>query len=318
MVYTKYVKDFLHHLLFPRESNNHRAKLLHHSTLFFLTVFFFAAGLLITPLQKSHPDILGVSTNISLDQLLQLTNKQRTDNGLAPVTLNSELANAAAGKAQDMLTKNYWAHFAPDGGTPWGFIHGAGYQYIYAGENLARGFNTADEVVNAWMASPGHRENILSPNYKEIGFAIRSGNLTGEDTTLVVQMFGSRATTTEPVAQVQEVTPIPTTIPVASGTAKVVPTVVTAPIIVVTPTAIPLQNTQQVAAVQTTPLVNTKPFAQHIVGILLLMIIVVFAIDLILIKRRRIVRLVSHNLDQIIYLTIIFIALIIIARGAIL
>ena len=323
MVYTGYVKDFLHHILFPRETNNHRAKLLHHSTLFSLTLFFFVAGLLISPLQKSHPDILGVSTNISVDRLLELTNKQRADNGLSPLSLNSQLSNAAAGKAQDMLTKNYWAHFAPDGGTPWGFIHGAGYQYIYAGENLARGFNTADEVVSAWMASPGHRENILSSNYKEIGFAIQSGSLTGEDTTLVVQMFGSRAET--PAPEPQQVAVVPTAVPlqarrVASSSAAA-PT--TAPLILVTPTpvispTIPPAVPQQVAAVQNQPLVNTKPFAQNILSLILTLFIIVLIGDIIIVKRRKIVRIVSHNLDHIIYLSIIFVALFIIARGAIL
>lgn len=319
MVYTEYVKDFLHHLLFPRETNNHRPKLLHHSTLFLLTLFFLAGGLFITPLQKSHPTILGVSTNISIDRLLELTNKQRTYNGLSALTLNSELSNAAAGKAQDMFTKNYWAHFAPDGGTPWGFIHGAGYQYIYAGENLARGFNTADEVVSAWMASPGHRENILSPNYKEIGFAVKSGSLTGEDTTLVVQMFGSRAETTAPeqpqaVIQSPTATPVPSTSAAAPTTA---PLIVTTPTPIIEPTSIP-HAPQEVAAVQNQPLINTKPFAQNLLGIIIMLFIIVLIGDIIIVKRKKIVRIVSHNLDHIIYLSIIFIALVIIARGAIL
>lgn len=324
MVYTKYVKDFLHHLLFPRESNNHRAKLLHQSSLFFLILFFFFGGLFITPLQKSHPNILGVSTNISLDRLLELTNQQRTTNGLPPLASSAQLSQAAAGKAQDMLTKNYWAHYAPDGGTPWGFIHGAGYQYIYAGENLARGFSTADEVVNAWMASPGHRENILSQNYKEVGFAIQSGNLTGEDTTVVVQMFGSRSTTVQAQAP-QSVTqsPTPTLLPVRTAVTSPTATLSSIPLIVITPTPqlsptlVPIAP-KAVAAIQNKPLVNTKPFAQNIIAIVLSLFILVLIGDVIIIKRKKIVRIVSHNLDHIIYLTIIFIALLIMARGAIL
>jgi hypothetical protein len=321
VVYTGYVKDFLHHILFPRETNNHRAKLLHHSSLFFLTLFFFIGGLIISPLQKSHPDVLGVSTNISIDRLFQLTNEQRKANGLSVLTLNSQLSNGAAGKAQDMFTKNYWAHFAPDGGTPWGFIHGAGYQYIYAGENLARGFNTADEVVSAWMASPGHRANMLSSNYKEIGFAVQSGSLTGEDTTLVVQFFGSRTETTAPVRQ-QESIQIPTVtsapaLRVSSASPTAVPLIVVTPTSVASPTLTP-SNPQQVAAVQNQPLVNTKPFAQNLVSLLIMLFILVLIGDIIIVKRRNIVRIVSHNLDHIIYLSIIFIALLIIAKGAIL
>jgi hypothetical protein len=315
------VKDFLHHILFPRETNNHRAKLLHHSSLFFLTLFFFIGGIAINPLQKSHPGILGVSTNISIDRLLELTNKERAGNGLTPLSLNAQLSNAAAGKGQDMLTKDYWAHFSPDGGTPWGFINGAGYQYLYAGENLARGFNTADEVVAAWMASPGHKENILSPNYKEIGFSIQSGKLTGEETTLVVQMFGSRVDAPEPVREVAEivspsVTPIPRNrVGIASPT--VAPLIVVTPTPLISPTPFPTIP-QQVAAVQNQPLVNTKPLAQNIISLLLVIFIIVLVGDVVIVKRKNIVRIVSHNLDHIIYLSIIFIALVIIAKGAIL
>ena len=68
-----------------------------------------------------------------------------------------------------MFSKNYWAHFAPDGSTsPWDFIHQSGYNYIFAGENLAKGFTDANSVVAAWMNSPSHRENILSNKYKDV------------------------------------------------------------------------------------------------------------------------------------------------------
>ena len=86
-----------------------------------------------------------------------------------------------------MFSKDYWAHNAPDGTTPWVFIKNTGYNYIYAGENLARGFNSASDVINAWMNSPEHRQNVLSPNYQNVGFAVATGTLSGEDTVLVVE-----------------------------------------------------------------------------------------------------------------------------------
>ena len=89
-----------------------------------------------------------------------------------------------------MLAKNYWAHFAPDGKTPWDFILNSGYQYEYAGENLAKNFLFSDGVVSAWMNSQTHRDNILKSNYTEVGYAIVNGTLNGEQTTLVVQLFG--------------------------------------------------------------------------------------------------------------------------------
>src|SRR5258706_10350524 len=90
-----------------------------------------------------------------------------------------------------MFAKDYWAHIAPDGTTPWSFIKGAGYNYVYAGENLARGYFSASDVVNAWMASPEHRENMLSSKFADVGFSAQNGKLTGEDTVLVVEMLGS-------------------------------------------------------------------------------------------------------------------------------
>jgi hypothetical protein len=90
-----------------------------------------------------------------------------------------------------MFAKNYWSHFAPDGASPWDFINGSGYRYEYAGENLAKNFLFSQGVVDAWMNSPTHRENILKKNYTEVGYAIVNGVMNGEETTLVVQMFGT-------------------------------------------------------------------------------------------------------------------------------
>jgi len=89
-----------------------------------------------------------------------------------------------------MFAKNYWAHFAPDGKTPWDFILNSGYQYEYAGENLAKNFLFSDDVVSAWMNSQIHRDNILKREYSEVGYAVVNGMFNGEQTTLVVQMFG--------------------------------------------------------------------------------------------------------------------------------
>lgn len=123
--------------------------------------------------------------------LVALTNEARVSGGLVPLTYSAALQSAAYAKAQDMLTKDYWAHFGPNGETPWQFIKAAGYIYQYAGENLGRGYDTADSLHNAWMNSPTHKANIMKPEFRDIGIAIVDGHLQGEDTTLVVQMFGA-------------------------------------------------------------------------------------------------------------------------------
>jgi hypothetical protein len=136
--------------------------------------------------------VLGYATNITIGDLYSLSNQERTNNGLSPLNLDSTLNNAAIAKANDMMADDYWAHVAPDGTTPWDFISGAGYKYVAAGENLAKGFSLSDGVVAGWMASPLHRDNVLNSSYKDVGYAVVNGLLQGEQTTLVVAMYGAR------------------------------------------------------------------------------------------------------------------------------
>lgn len=148
------------------------------------------------------------ASSITAGTLIGYTNQERQNSGLGTLATNSKLTAAAHAKANDMISKDYWAHFGPNGESPWQFITAAGYSYIHAGENLAKGFSTSEGVHQAWMASPTHRANIVNGNYKEIGIAVVQGELLGEQTILVVQMFGTSATTpATPVAP----TPVTTT-----------------------------------------------------------------------------------------------------------
>ncbi|MCA9372300.1 CAP domain-containing protein [Candidatus Woesebacteria bacterium] len=186
----KHIVDTIHHFFIPKHTNNYRAKLLHHD---FLTVYLIAAIFLtfsVGHYKKTHGNILGYATDISVNKLFTLTNGERTANDLPTLKLNDKLSEAARQKAKDMFEKNYWNHYGPDGETPWTFILSSGYQYEYAGENLAKNFLFSDGVVKAWMDSPTHRENMLRPEYTDVGFAVVNGVLNNEETTLVVQMFG--------------------------------------------------------------------------------------------------------------------------------
>jgi len=133
----------------------------------------------------------GFALAATSDQIINLTNTERTQNSLNTLTANGDLAQAAQAKAQDMFKDGYFAHISPDGTTPWDFIKGAGYEYSYAGENLAIGYDNGAELVNAWMNSPLHRANILNEKFSEIGVAVVNGNYNGENTDIVVQMFGT-------------------------------------------------------------------------------------------------------------------------------
>lgn len=184
---------YFHHYLIPHEKNNYKAKSLHNSTLLLYVIFLVVFQLTTSSVRMGMSNVLGYATDINTERVLLLVNQKRQEAGLGQLKLNDQLSSAANNKASDMFTKNYWAHISPTGTTPWYFISLAGYEYVYAGENLARSFNTADEVVTAWMNSPTHRDNIMKAEYADIGLAVLNGRLNGEDTTLVVQEFGTKA-----------------------------------------------------------------------------------------------------------------------------
>lgn len=193
----------IHYFFIPHEENNFHAHSLHTSM---LSAYLFVAILLVF-VSKSTPafsNVLGIATDITISKLWSLTNAERAKIGLPPLEQNSKLSAAAQNKAADMLRKDYWAHFAPDGGSPWDFIKQSGYQYEYAGENLAKNFLYSQNVVDAWMNSPTHRENIEKKEYTQVGYAVVNGVLGGEQTTLVVQMFGAPLTASTAVAQIPE------------------------------------------------------------------------------------------------------------------
>ncbi|OGG00514.1 hypothetical protein A2Y99_03690 [Candidatus Gottesmanbacteria bacterium RBG_13_37_7] len=189
------IRFFLTHAFFPHESNNYRAKLLQTISIVFIILVFIAYQSAVYLIKVYNPDILGYATNITVEKILDLVNQERIKNNLSPLTISSELTTAATQKAADMFTKDYWAHISPTGVTPWQFISSSGYDYIYAGENLAKNFDKSEDVFLAWMKSPTHRANILKAEYTDIGISIMNGDLNGEETTLVVQEFGKKSNT---------------------------------------------------------------------------------------------------------------------------
>src|SRR5690349_9259827 len=118
----KSIKNFFSYLFVPNEQNNFRAKSLHLDFLTGYLVFAFLFVFLIKNYSVHLNNVLGFATDVSVQKLYELTNEERTKNHLQPLTYNKELAQAAQLKADDMFKRNYWAHFAPDGTTPWNFI----------------------------------------------------------------------------------------------------------------------------------------------------------------------------------------------------
>lgn len=102
-------------------------------------------------------------------QVVDLTNAERTKAGLKPLEIHSPLMAVAHAKSADMAKNNYFSHTSPTFGSPFDQIKSAGISYRSAGENIAQGQRTPQQVVQAWMDSPGHRQNIMNANYTHIG-----------------------------------------------------------------------------------------------------------------------------------------------------
>lgn len=116
------------------------------------------------------------------NQVVDLVNKERAKAGLNPLKSDEKLTKVAMIKAQDMYDNNYFDHQSPTLGSPFDLMKAQGVQYRTAGENIAKGQRSPEEVMNAWMNSEGHRQNILNPNYSAIGVAYYNGEWVQEFT----------------------------------------------------------------------------------------------------------------------------------------
>ncbi len=305
----------IRHFFIPHESNNHRAKILHPTSLVALKILLVAVqvGLYVvttTPMGR----VLGYAANISPTEVVALTNQKRIDAGLNPLEENSTLSQAAQAKGADMLTKGYWAHVAPDGTQPWAFFLNAGYRYHYAGENLARDFSNPSAAVEAWMASPTHRDNMLSDKYDEIGIGVVEGNLAGVDTTIIVQFFGTRYADTIPQA-VAQVPPIEEVVPeIPQPTLEPTPQPVEAPEVAqAEPSPVTAIGTVE-GQVLVSPFTTTKGVSLAVVGLLFVIMIV----DAALVSRRRIRRIGGRTFAHLSFLGMIITLAIILKAGQIL
>lgn len=183
----------IYHWFVPNKKNKFHPVALRSTGLIVFLALFIAIPLSYNVISVRQFMVLGYATDVNIADLYSLSNQERANAGLAPLSLNSQLNSAALAKANDMFADNYWAHVAPDGVTPWSFILSAGYQYASAGENLAKDFNTSSGVVSGWMGSSTHKANVLSASYVDVGYAVVNGSLLGSETSLVVAMYGSKS-----------------------------------------------------------------------------------------------------------------------------
>lgn len=288
----------LYHFLLPHESNNQRARILHPAFLatLVLVVGLFQSGL--SFFSARFTQILGYASSISPQEVVRLTNVERQRNHLAAVRLDPQLSQAAAVKAGDMFARNYWAHVSPSGTQPWFFISQAGYTYRYAGENLARDFADSTSVVQAWLASPTHRENLLSNRYQDIGVAVVNGQLAGRETTLVVQMFGTR---------------------LAASSAVGSPGITAQAAAPSSPASALSLTTASISPPRSSPaLISPFDVTRTVSLTILSFLVLILTLDVVIINRRRLTRWTSKSLAHLMFIGIIFIAAVAIVRGQIL
>lgn len=134
-------------------------------------------------LLPAYAQAADVSSNeITPETVIEQMNEQRALEGVAPLKLEPRLMAAAAERMRHMEEEGFWSHESPEGQAPFLWISAQAYPYQYAGENLASGFETVRLLVTSWMESPGHRANILSPNFADCGIAVIEGSTMGPAT----------------------------------------------------------------------------------------------------------------------------------------
>lgn len=175
----------------PHEENDHKPHILRaRSVAFALAIALVVEGTLWFGATQLAPrsSLFGI---IVANTLVDETNQSRVANGDGALTVSPLLTAAAQDKANDMVANNYFAHTSPSGLSPWYWFGQVGYQFEYAGENLAVNFSDSQDVTTAWMNSPEHRANILNSDYTQIGMATAQGTYDGHPATYVVELFGT-------------------------------------------------------------------------------------------------------------------------------
>ncbi len=229
----KKVRTIAKNYLIPHEENGYKPHILRPRTIAFVcmvalvaeSAFVFGAKYII-PQSK----LFGI---IEANVLVDETNQNRVANNLPDLQVSPLLVAAAQNKANAEASKGYFAHTSPQGLTPWYWFQQVGYNFDYAGENLAVNFSDSQDVTTAWMNSPEHRANILSADFTQIGIATAQGVYEGEQTTFVVEDFGTPAPVAAPTPFVD--TASAATAPVVAKPAPILkktPLAATVPVVV--------------------------------------------------------------------------------------
>lgn len=178
--------------LIPTPHNNYKPWILHSRGLSFLLVMVISLNIIIRS-TYSRPQVLGENVSLSKEEILNLTNVERQKLNISDLKIDENLNLAAQKKLNDMIQKNYWAHYSPSETAPWIFILESDYSYLFAGENLAKDFYSSQSVVQAWMDSDGHRNNLLNPKFEDMGIAYGNVMLDDQESIVIVQFLAKKA-----------------------------------------------------------------------------------------------------------------------------
>ena len=190
-------------IFLPCQENKYKPKFLETKFLVYYLIFLFILKILLIPFFIYFPKSIFFA-EITNNAIIEFTNQKRQLSGLSFLKENPVLDRTAYLKAQDMQKKGYFAHKSPEGISPWYWFKKTGYDFKLAGENLAIGFLDSEEVIEGWYNSPSHRANLLNPNYQDIGIAVLNGDFQGNETTIVVQLFGTEKPQIPPVETKEE------------------------------------------------------------------------------------------------------------------
>lgn len=316
-----FLRTELAHLFLPHPETHKKAPLISIQALIIYVAIFMVLQMGLSVFSKINPDILGINSTANIQEIIALTNKERSKQGLSTLVENPKLDQAAYAKAQNMYEENYWAHYSPSGKDPWGFFQKAGYKFSYAGENLARNFYTSEDVVAAWMASPTHRGNLLNPHYQEIGISIVEGNLEGQSTLLIVQEFGKPVGSVASVPKAPEPKLAAVTSQVTDQEEQAAPLESSEDTLA---KELPVKNTPTTLTAGVTESISDKnkidPFKiMKYFGVGLLgFILALLVIDLYIIRRRAIHRVASRHLPHLAFISVSMGALLNLSPGKIL
>lgn len=197
--HTERLRGQVKKILIPHKHNDYRPHIMRLHGIIAVLVIALVAQISYNGFTTGRVSVLAAS-NIAVGELFEKTNQERQKGGLVELSLNEALTRAAELKASDMFEHNYWAHISPTGIEPWEWFYQTGYTYETAGENLAKNYPNATATVAAWMASEKHRANIMNERYVDVGFAVVDGQLEGQETTLIVALYGSPAPVGAPTA----------------------------------------------------------------------------------------------------------------------